>query len=113
MSQARADLPKDDLAPFPDAGGHRKRSTRQVRHEAKAQLHVGLWDEDALEDAICPTGAHDVGRKASPKPRQEPKPGRRDGFKVWKTPFWKRRRKLWAQRNRAEQDLAEDDAAAD
>ncbi len=80
-----------------------------MRHESKAQLHVALWDEDALEDTICPNGAHDVGRKASPKPRQEPKPGRRDGFKVWKTPFWKRRRNLWAQRNRAERTLAEDD----
>jgi hypothetical protein len=74
---------------------------------------MGLWDEDALEDAICPTPAHDVGRKNSPKPRQRPKPGRRDGFKVWKTPFWKRRRHLWAQRNRAEQVLADDDAGGE
>jgi len=110
LSQTRAVLPReDDLAPFSDVGGHRRRSTRQVRHESKAKLHDGLWDDDALEDAICPVCAHDVGRKTSHKPRPAPKPGRRDGFKVWKTPFWKRRSKLRAERNAAERTVAESD----
>lgn len=107
MSQARTALPNADRAPFSDVGGHRRRSARQVRHASKAQLHSALRDDEALEDAVCPVAAHDVGRKASPKPRAEPKPGRRDGFKVWKTPFWKRRRALWAQRNEAVRTLAD------
>jgi hypothetical protein len=92
---------------LPDAFGHRHRSTRQVRHEARTTLHQAVLDEDALEDAdlTCPTGHHDLGRYTSPAPHVA-KPGRRPGFKVWKTPFWKRRRTLWAQQNEAVRRLA-------
>jgi hypothetical protein len=64
-------------------------------------------DEEALEDAdlLCPQVPHDLGRKASPAPRHDPKPGRRQGFKVWKTPFWKRRRAMWAAQNAATRRL--------
>ena len=67
-------------------------------------------DEEALEDAdlVCPQVPHDLGRKTSPAPRHDPKPGRRPGFKVWKTPFWKRRRTLWAERNAAARRLADE-----
>ncbi len=94
--------------PEPD---HRRRTTRQVRHTARATLHGLTGDDDALEDAdlYCPQVPHDLGRKSSPKPRRNPKPGRRPGFKVWKTPFWKRRRALWAARNAAARRLAEED----
>lgn len=112
MSHARAILPyanDDDRAPVSDAGGHRRRTARHVRHEAKARLRPGLWDEEVLEDAVCPEEIHDLGRKGSPKPKDGPKPGRRDGFKVWKTPFWKRRRALWAQRNATERQLLDED----
>jgi hypothetical protein len=86
---------------------HRKRTARQVRHEARARLHTMAGDDEALEDLdlICPQGPHDLGRKPSPPLREGPKPGRRGGFKVWKTPFWKRRRALWAARNDAERRL--------
>jgi hypothetical protein len=107
MSQARTTLPSEDQAPFPDAGGHRKRSARQIRHESKVMLHAGAWDEDALEDEVCPLPTHDVGRHTSPKPPREPKPGRRGGFKVWKTPFWKRRKALRAERNAAAREIVE------
>ena len=94
---------------LPDAFGHRRRSSRQVRHEARSTLHHALLehDDDLLEDVdlTCPTGRHDLGRHTSPPPRAA-KPGRRGGFKVWKTPFWKRRRAMWAQRNQAERSLA-------
>lgn len=95
----------DDL---PDAFGHRRRSTRQVRHEARTQLHQAVFDADVLEDAdlTCPTGRHDLGRHASPPPPKVAKPGRRSGFKVWKTRYWKRRRTLWAERNEAMRRLA-------
>jgi hypothetical protein len=90
---------------------HRRRTTRQVRHTARATLHALTADDDGLEDADlhCPQVPHDVGRKSSPKPRRDPKPGRRPGFKVWKTPFWKRRRAMWAARNAAARRLAESD----
>lgn len=112
MSRARTSLPKDEPAPFPDTQGHRKRSARQIRHESRVLLHTGQWDEDVLEDEVCPLPAHDVGRRNSPKPRQGPKPGRRGGFKVWKTPFWKRRNALRSARNAAARQVAEGGAGA-
>ena len=95
MSRTQADLP--------DAGEHRRRTSRQARHEARAWLHTAVLDDDVLEDADarCPKGVHDLGRHASPPPREAPKVGRRGGFKVWKTPYWKRRKAIRAQRNNA------------
>lgn len=105
-----ATRPSDGLVE--DAPQHRRRTSRQVRHTARTTLHVIAGDEEALEDAdlLCPQVHHDLGRKTSsqPKPKQ-PKPGRRSGFKVWKTPFWKRRRNLWAERNAAARRLADED----
>jgi hypothetical protein len=91
---------------------HRKRTTRQVRHAARARLRLLAGDEEALEDAdlLCPQAVHDLGRKKSPPPRRPEKPGRRGGFKVWKTPFWKRRSHLWAERNAAARLLAVEDS---
>lgn len=95
---------QDDLLDLPD---HRRRTSRKVRHAARATLHQCSVDGDVLEDAVLPEGRHDVGRKTSPRPKAAPSPGRRRGFKVWKTPFWKRRRQLWHERNLAERRIAE------
>ena len=94
-----------------DGQGHRRRSARVARHEARITLHELAGDEELLEDAdlLCPQVPHDLGRKASPRKKGDPKPGRRSGFKVWKTPFWKRRRQLWAERNAAARRLLEAD----
>ena len=90
---------------FPeDAAVHRRQSARQVRHAARARLQTIGNDDQALDEAVLPTGHHDLGRKTSPKPPKAATPGRRAGFKVWKTPFWKRRRRLWAERNAAERN---------
>jgi len=59
-------------------------------------------DDDAIEDAVLPVGRHDLGHKG---PQRAPQPGRRGGFKVWKTPFWKRRRQLWHERNAVERAI--------
>jgi hypothetical protein len=80
-------------------------SSRQVRHTAKVHLQAMVWDDEALDDAVLPVGCHDLGRKTSPKPKEAPRHGREHGFKVWKTPFWKRRRALWAERNAVERSL--------
>jgi hypothetical protein len=94
-----------------DSPEHRRRTARQARHAARTQLHVLAGDEEAMEDAdlLCPPAPHDLGRKTSPRPKAGPKPGRRSGFKVWKTPFWKRRRSMWAARNEAARRLADQD----
>jgi hypothetical protein len=93
-----------------DAPNHRLRTSRQVRHAARTRLHVIVGDDEALEDAdlLCPQVPHDLGRKTSKPPRHDAKPGRRSGFKVWKTPFWKRRTALQAQRNAALRRLADE-----
>ena len=97
-------------APFlDDAQGRRRQTSRTTRHAVRSHLHVALLDEESLDDALLPVVLHDVGRKASPKPKQPPVPGRRGGFKVWKTSFWKRSRRLWAERNAAARALAEAD----
>jgi hypothetical protein len=71
-------------------------------------LHAVVGDDEALEDAdlLCPQARHDLGRKTSRPPKQV-KPGRRSGFKVWKTPFWKRRKALRAERNAVARRLGE------
>lgn len=108
-SPGEAVRPPDDI--IEDAPEHRKRTARQVRHAARTKLHVMVGDDEALEDAdlLCPQARHDLGRHPSKAPRGDSKPGRRGGFKVWKTPFWKRRTQLWAERNAAERRLARAD----
>jgi len=88
-----------------DAQGRRRQSIRAARHAVRSSLHVAALDDESLEDTVLPVVPHDVGRKASPRPHEAPAPGRRGGFKVWKTSFWKRRRRLWAERNRAERAI--------
>ncbi len=113
MSEQQASEPavRDTGLVTEDTPEHRRRTARQVRHEARARLHAVVGDQEALEDAdlICPQGAHDLGRRTSPRAKSQPKPGRRKGFKVWKTPFWKRRRALWAARNAEARRLADED----
>jgi hypothetical protein len=101
--------PPDDF--IEDAPDHRRRTARQTRHVARTKLHVLAGDEEALEDAdlLCPQPAHDLGRKGSKPPKPAAKPGRRGGFKVWKSPFWKRRTQLRAERNQAARRIAEAD----
>ncbi|HEY2301892.1 MAG TPA: hypothetical protein VGH66_08360 [Acidimicrobiales bacterium] len=94
---------------LPDAGQHRRSSSRQIRHTTRVHLQAMARDDDAIEDAVLPVQCHDIGRKSSRRPLRAPQPGRRGGFKVWKTPFWKRRRRLWAERNALERQLIVDE----
>ncbi|HLH47271.1 MAG TPA: hypothetical protein VKV25_08930 [Acidimicrobiales bacterium] len=86
---------------LPDAAGHRRRTRRQARHEARVRLRTAALDAELLEDAdaLCPKEVHDLGRHTSPARKAVPKDGRRGGFKVWKTPYWKRRKAMRAARN--------------
>ncbi len=94
---------------LPGSTEHRRRTRRQARHEARARLRTVVADEELLEDAdaLCPKAVHDLGRHPSPRPPAGPKEGRRGGFKVWKTPYWKRRNNLRKARNAAARELAE------
>jgi hypothetical protein len=80
-------------------------SARQVRHAARIQMQVMVRDEDALEAAVLPVVCHDVGRHVSARPADPRHPEQRGGFKVWKTPFWKRRSQLWAEQNARQREL--------
>jgi hypothetical protein len=101
-------MSRSDHDVLDDAALRRRMSARQVRHAARIQMQMLAGDEEALEDAVLPIVCHDVGRRASPKPKQAPQHGR-GGFKVWKTPFWKRRSQLWAERNAMERQIVEAD----
>jgi hypothetical protein len=93
-----------------DAPEHRRRTTRQDRHATRTQLHMVAGDDEAMEDVdLASPPPHDLGRRASPRPPKSAKPGRRGGFKVWKTRFWKRRRSLWAEKNAATKRLIEEE----
>ena len=81
-----------------DATLKRRMSARQVRHASRVQTKVMAIDQDALEGAVLPEVCHDLGRHPSPRPAPVRHPEQRGGFKVWKTPFWKRRKQLRSQR---------------
>jgi hypothetical protein len=91
---------------FDVAVDHRRRTVRQERHSTKVQLQTMATDTSILDDVVLPVARHDVGRKTSPKPKKAVAAGRRKGFKVWKTPFWKRRSHMRAERNASERELA-------
>ena len=54
MSEPQASQPSTRVSdPIgEDTPDHRRRTTRQVRHTARAKLHVLAGDEEALEDAV-------------------------------------------------------------
>ncbi len=85
---------------------HRRRTVRAERHATTEAIHT-LEGEDL--DASVPLKAkHDVGHKTSP-PVKTPKPGRRRGFKVWKTSFWKRRKNIRREKALQERIIAEEE----
>lgn len=96
-----------ETAFFEDTTGRRRQTSRTTRHAVRNHLRVAQLDDETLDAAVLPVVAHDVGRRASPKPKKPPAPGHRGGFKVWKTSFWKRRRRLWAERNAAARAIAQ------
>ncbi len=83
---------------------HRRRTRRAERHRTNEAIH--LFDGEDLDAAVPVRSVHDVGHKTSP-PQRVAKPGRRPGFKVWKTSFWKRRKAMRREKARAERGIAE------
>ena len=85
---------------------HRRRTRRAERHMTSQAIHT--LEGDDLDAVVPVRSVHDVGHKTSPPPKGA-KPGRRDGFKVWKTSFWKRRKAVRRDRARAERLLFEEE----
>ena len=86
---------------------YRRRTRRAERHATSVAIQQ--FEGDDLDAVVPVRSVHDVGHKTSSSPPKARKPGRRGGFKVWKTPFWKRRSHLWAERNAAARRLADGD----
>ena len=85
---------------------HRRRTRRAERHRTSQAIHV--FDGEDLDAVVPVKSVHDVGHKTSPPHRKDPKPGRRGGFKVWKTSFWKRRTTMRRQKALAERVVDEE-----
>ena len=86
---------------------HRRRTRRAERHRTNEAIHV--FDGEDLDAVVPVRSVHDVGHKTSPPPPKVAKPGRRSGFKVWKTSFWKRRTALRRQKALAERTVPEEE----
>jgi len=85
---------------------HRRRTRRAERHRTNEAIH--LFEGEDLDAVVPVKSVHDVGHKTSPPPKSA-KPGRRPGFKVWKTSFWKRRKAVRRQKALAERVLLEEE----
>jgi len=96
---------QEDEQPRERPTDHRRRTRRAERHATSEAIHV--LEGDDLDAVVPVRSVHDIGHKTSPPPRTA-KPGRRDGFKVWKTSFWKRRKALRYERAVAERRIDED-----
>jgi hypothetical protein len=89
------------------AADHRRRTRRAERHQTTQAIH--LFDGEDLDVVVPVKSVHDVGRKTSSPPPKAAKPGRRDGYKVWKTSFWKRRTAVRRQKALAEREVPEEE----
>ena len=85
---------------------HRRRTRRAERHATSQAIHTLVGDD--LDASVPTRSVHDVGHKTSPRPPSAAKPGRRAGFKVWKTTFWKRRTTVRRDKAIAERQLFDD-----
>jgi hypothetical protein len=98
-------MQREDDRPRERPADHRRRTRRAERHATSEAIHC--LDGEDIDAAVPTRSKHDVGHKTSPAPRSA-KPGRRDGFKVWKTPFWKRRKALRVEKALAERQLGDE-----
>jgi hypothetical protein len=87
-------------------GEHRRRTRRAERHRTNEAIQ--RFDGEDLDAVVPVKSVHDVGHKTS-RPVKVAKPGRRGGFKVWKTSFWKRRTAIRREKARAERVVPEEE----
>ena len=86
---------------------YRRRTRRAERHATSVAIQQ--FEGDDLDAVVPVRSVHDVGHKTSSSPPKARKPGRRGGFKVWKTPFWKRRRAVRREKAVAERTVVEEE----
>ncbi len=86
---------------------HRRATRRAERHATSAAIHT--FEGEDLDAVVPVKSVHDVGHKTSSSPPKAPKPGRRGGFKVWKTSFWKRRKATRREKAIAERLVLEEE----
>ena len=86
---------------------HRRRTRRAERHATNQAIH--RFEGDDLDAVVPVRSVHDVGHKTSSSPPKPQKPGRRGGFKVWKTSFWKRRTSVRRDKAIAERLVVEEE----
>ena len=98
-------MQREDDRPVEPPKEHRRRTRRAERHATSQAIHT--LEGDDLDAAAPVKSLHDVGRKTSPPPKQS-KRGR-DGFKVWKTTFWKRRKAIRREKAIAERSMIEEE----
>ena len=84
-----------------------RRTRRAERHATS--LAIQRFDGDDLDAVVPVKSVHDVGHKTSSSPPKTRKPGRRGGFKVWKTSFWKRRTTIRHEKAVAERTVLEEE----
>ena len=100
-------MQRQDVAAHERPADHRRRTRRAERHATSEAIHV--FDVEDLDAVVNTRSVHDVrgttGRAAG---RTASKTGSRGGFKVWKTPFWKRRKAARRERALAERRLDAD-----
>jgi hypothetical protein len=96
-------MQRQDVAARERPVDHRRRTRRAERHATSEAIHC--FDVEDLDTVVPARSVHDVTRSDK---RAASKPGRRAGFKVWKTPFWKRRTAIRREKALAERRLDED-----
>jgi len=98
--------PEDDR-PRGSKADYRRRTRRAERHATSVAIQQ--FEGDDLDAVVPVRSVHDVGHKTSSSPPKARKPGRRGGFKVWKTPFWKRRTAVRREKAVAERTVVEEE----
>ena len=86
---------------------YRRRTRRAERHATSVAIQQ--FEGDDLDAVVPVRSVHAVGHKTSSSPPKARKPGRRGGFKVWKTPFWKRRTAVRREKAVAERTVVEEE----
>ena len=86
---------------------YRRRTRRAERHATSVAIQQ--FEGDDLDAVVPVRSVHDVGHKTSSSPPKARKPGRRGGFKVWKTPFWTRRTAVRREKAVAERTVVEEE----
>ena len=100
-------MQQEDDRPRGSKADYRRRTRRAERHATVVAIQN--FDGDDLDAVVPVKSVHDVGHKTSSSPPRLAGLGRRGGFKVWKTSFWKRRTTIRHEKAVAERTVLEEE----